>query len=417
MKKSIFLAALVLVSAGCFAQKANVTKARNLVDSETPDYASARTAINAALENDETSGLTNTWYVAGYVAYKEFEAMNLNRQMGRTIDYVQWGANVLEAVKYWEKAYQMALVPTYDKKGKAKYDTRTPKLILPKLIEFYNSYALLYAGQEAYTNNDFSVAYDMYMAQVNIPQSAVIQANPKEAAKFVMDTTYYQNLYYAARFAYEAKRYTESLAAFEMMNSDHALKNAHYNEVISSNMYVYQIYIDQNDSTKAVEYLQECINKFPEESWFMQNLINIYINSGKVDQALEMLDLAINREPNVAQYHMTKASVIAVVLGKYEESFACYEKAIQLDPTNAAFYHAYGIAYSDYAIKINNDAAYLADKEYKAEKARSDEFLKKALPYCQKAYELEPDNFEYKRNLRSIYYRLGMNAEYEALAD
>ena len=55
MKKSIFLAALVLVSAGCFAQKANVNKARNLSDSETPDFAGARDAINLALENDETN--------------------------------------------------------------------------------------------------------------------------------------------------------------------------------------------------------------------------------------------------------------------------------------------------------------------------------------------------------------------------
>ena len=34
MKKSIFLAALVLFGASCFAQKANVSKARNLVDAE-----------------------------------------------------------------------------------------------------------------------------------------------------------------------------------------------------------------------------------------------------------------------------------------------------------------------------------------------------------------------------------------------
>ena len=230
-----------------------------------------------------------------------------------------------------------------------------------------------------------------------------------------MDTNYYQNLYYAARFAYEAKRYDEALAAFELMNSEHAAVNAHHNEVISSNMYVYQIYMDQNDTTKAVEYLQFCINKFPEESWFVQNLINVYINSNKVDEAIQTLELAINREPNVGQYHLTKASIIAVIQGDYEKSFASYEKAIEIEPTNASFYHAYGIAYSDYAIKINDDAAYLSDKEYKVQKAKSDAILAKALPYCQKAYELEPTNDEYKRTLRTIYYRLNMMSEYEAL--
>ena len=415
MKKSIFLAALVLVSAGCFAQKANVSKARNLSDSETPDFAGARAAINLALENDETKDLANTWYVAGYVGYKEYDAANLNRQMGRAIDYAKWGEDVLESIKYWDKAYELAMIPTYDKKGRAKYDTRTPNLIIPKLMEYYNSAALLYAGQEAYSNSDYSKAYEMYMAHVSIPQSKVVKADAKTAAKFVLDTNYYQNLYYAARFAYEAKRYDEALAAFELMNSEHAAANAHHNEVISSNMYVYQIYMDQNDTTKAVEYLQFCINKFPEESWFVQNLINVYINSNKVDEALQTLDLAINREPNVGQYYLTKASVIAVILGKYEESFEIYKKATEIEPNNAAFWHALGIAYSDYATKINNDAAYLSDKEYKIEKAKSDAELAKALPYCQKAYELDKDNGEYKHTLRTIYYRLNMMSEYEAL--
>ena len=415
MKKSIFLAALVLVSAGCFAQKANVSKARNFSDSETPDFAGARAAINLALKNDETKDLANTWYVAGYVGYKEYDAANLNRQMGRAIDYAKWGEDVLESIKYWDKAYELAMIPTYDKKGRAKYDTRTPNLIIPKLMEYYNSAALLYAGQEAYSNSDYSKAYEMYMAHVSIPQSKVVKADAKTAAKFVLDTNYYQNLYYAARFAYEAKRYDEALAAFELMNSEHAAVNAHHNEVISSNMYVYQIYMDQNDTTKAVEYLQFCINKFPEESWFVQNLINVYINSNKVDEAIQTLELAINREPNVGQYHLTKASIIAVIQGDYEKSFASYEKAIEIEPTNASFYHAYGIAYSDYAIKINDDAAYLSDKEYKVQKAKSDAILAKALPYCQKAYELEPTNDEYKRTLRTIYYRLNMMSEYEAL--
>ena len=38
MKKTLFLAALVLMSAGCFAQKANIKKAKNLALQETPDF-------------------------------------------------------------------------------------------------------------------------------------------------------------------------------------------------------------------------------------------------------------------------------------------------------------------------------------------------------------------------------------------
>ena len=178
MKKSIFLAALVLFGASCFAQKANVSKARNLVDAETPDYAGARAAIAEALQNDETKDLANTWYIAGFIGYKEFETNNLKRQMGQNIDIDQWGAAVYESVNYWNKAYELALVPTYDKKGKAKYDTRTPKSILPKMTEYFQFQPMIAAGFNAYEANDPSLAYDMFVAHCNIPDSKIMQDNP-----------------------------------------------------------------------------------------------------------------------------------------------------------------------------------------------------------------------------------------------
>ena len=45
MKNILSLAAVVLISASCMAQKSNVRKAENLALAETPDYAGARAAI------------------------------------------------------------------------------------------------------------------------------------------------------------------------------------------------------------------------------------------------------------------------------------------------------------------------------------------------------------------------------------
>ena len=416
MKKSIFLAALVLVGAGCFAQKANVSKARSLSDSETPDFAGARVAIQEALANDETKDLANTWYVAGYVGYKEFDATNLNRQMGRNIDVEAWGAAVYESVGYWNKAYELALIPTYDKKGKAKYDTRTPKNILPKLQEYFNYQPLIIAGFTAYENGNPSLAYDMFVTHCNLPESKIFQDNPEEAAKLLVDSSFYTCLYYAGRFAYEAQRYDDAIATLERMNSEHANKNALRKEVIFANEYIYQIYIEQGDTVKAIESIQKSIDLFPEEPWFMQNLINLYINSGQEDKAVEYLDIAINREPNVGQYYNSKGSILARV-GRFDESFAAFDKAIELEPNNALFVSSLGFAYVDLGNKINDDAAYLDAKAYAVEKKKADAAFQNALTYFEKAYELEPDNYDYKRSLRSLYYRLGMNDKYEALAD
>ena len=416
MKKSIFLAALVLISAGCFAQKANVSKARGLADAETPDYAGARAAIAEALQNDETKDLANTWYIAGFIGYKEFETNNLKRQMGQNINIDQWGAAVYESVNYWNKAYELALVPTYDKKGKAKYDTRTPKSILPKMTEYFQFQPMIAAGFNAYEANDPSLAYDMFVAHCNIPDSKIMQDNPEELAKLLRDSSYYTCLYYAGRFAYEAQRYEEAIATLQRMNSEHANANALRKEIIYANEYIYQIYIEQKDTVNAVEFIKGCIDLFPEEPWFMQNLINLYINSGQEEKAIEYLDIAIAREPNVGQYYNSKGSILARI-GRFEDSFKAFEQAIAIEPNNALFLETLGFAYVDLGNKLNDDAAYLDAKAYAKAKVEIDAAFQKALPYFEKAYELEPDNYDFKRSLRSLYYRLGMDDKYEALAD
>ena len=416
MKKSIFLAALVLVGAGCFAQKANVNKARGLADAETPDFAGARSAIAEALQNDETKDLANTWYVAGYIGYKEFYNGNLKRQIGQHLDVNQWGAAVYESLNYWNKAYELALIPTIDKKGNEKYDTRTPKNIVPKVVEYFQQQPLIIAGFTAYENNDPSTAYDMFMAHCNIPELPMMQNTPAEAAKLLCDSSYYTCLYYAGRFAYEAQRYDDAIIALSKMNTEKANANALRKEIIYANEYIYQIYMEQGDTAKAVESIKSSINLFPEEPWFMQNLINLYINSGQEDKAIEYLDLAISREPNVGQYYNSKGSILARI-GRFEESFKAFEQAISIEPNNALFLETLGFAYVDLGNKLNDDAIYYDAKEYAKAKVEIDKAYQNALPYFEKAYELEPDNYDFKRSLRSLYYRLGMNDKYEALAD
>ncbi len=417
MKKNIFIAALILLSSVCcFAQKKNVSKARSLADAETPDFAAAKTAIKEALENDETKDLANTWYVAGWIDYKQYEAEYIKAQLGKPSDENLRGEAVYESIGYWKQAYKIAMTPVYDKKGKAKYDMRTVKNIQPKMLEYFQQQSLISAGYTAYEKKDYSKAYDMFVCHVDIPDMEMMQSDPKLIAEMVRDSNYYTCIYYAGRFAYEAQRYDEAVATLQRMNTPAALANANRRDVIFANEYIYQIYSDQKDTVKAVETLKECIQQFPEEAWFMQNLINLYINAGQESKAIEYLDMAITREPNVGQYYNSKASILAR-LGRFDESFAVFEQALALEPENALFLESYGFAYIDLGNKLSDDATYLDAKAYAKAKVQIDEAYQKALPYFKEAYKLEPDNDGYKRSLRQLYYRLQMYEQYKALED
>ena len=412
MKKSIFLAVLVLIGAGCFAQKANVSKARNLADAETPDYVGARAAIKDALVNDETKDQVNTWYVAGYIGYKEFDAEKYKPYLGQQMN-VNVAANaILESVNYWDKAYELALVPTYDKKGKAKYDTRTPKNILPKLKEYFDSQILLVASTEV-ADSDPALAYEYTKTHLAIPEKPIMVDNGEQ---LVCDTTYYVFMCQAGIYAYEANLYNEAIEALKLFNTDKAKQNAQRSVQIYASQYLYQIYIEQKDTANAVATLMSSINEYPEDAWFMQNLINLYISSGNNAKAIEMLDMAINREPNVGQYHMIKGQLYSVNLKDFPAAFACFQKAIEIEPENADIVYSFGAAYHDYGKDILENATYIDDKKtYEQELLKAEEAFKNALPYCEKAYELNPDNYDFKRALGQIYYRLGMDDKYSAL--
>lgn len=408
MKKSIFLAALLLIGVGCFAQKANVSKARNLCDAEVPDYAAAHAAIQLALENDETKDLPNTWYVAGYVGYKEFSY---------GFDRAAANKGVYQSIKYWEKAYELTKTPlSYDKKGNPKYDTRTPKSILPKLAEYFVNGPLVNAAYAAYDQKNLSEAYDYLSTHVYIPKMDIYTAFPAEAAKLLLDTNYYTYVNNASFFAFHSQRYEEAIALGQLLD-DHALKIALSRDLNDINERIYLAYMQLKDTVNAIAALEHAIQMMPEESQFNRYLVEIYIDQNNDAKAIECLDKLINNNPDVPDYYMAKGDILSIMLGKFEESFPYYDKALELKPDSAVIQFQYGVALYNYGANIYNDASSLDynSAEYKVEEERSFEYYRKALPCFQKAYELEPTNEQYKRYLGNAYYRLQMNAEFEAL--
>jgi len=408
MKKSLFFAALMLVSIGCGAQKSNVRKAENLAGAETPDYKGAREAIEEALQNDETKGQTKTWYVAGLIGYNQNQAEYFKLQLGQGgKDYMLRGSAVLESYNYWMKADSLAMTPVYDKKGKAKYDTRTRKAIAEKMVEYFEHRELINYAYDLCDKHDYTKAYEAFVAYVSLPDLEMMQ-DKRLQERMPKDTIYEVFQFNAGWAAYNAEMYDEAVKVFRGLLD----KNI---KPVASAQFLYQSYINLKDSVAANKVLDEGIKKFPNEAWFVQNRINNLVNGGKMEDAVSHLDNAIAIDPQI-QYFLLKASILDMQQ-KYDEAIATYDAALKIDDKNADIYYNYGVVYVEKANKMNDDAAYMDAKAYKQARVEINNTLKMALPYFQKAYELDGENFTYKRQLRSLYYRLGMEAEYNVLAD
>ena len=408
MKKTLIMAALVLISAGCFAQKANVKKAKNLALQENPDFSGARAAINEALTNEETKDLADTWYTAGLIGYQELSKENEKTYLGQARDEKRAGEAVVESFDYWMKAADLAGQKVLDKKGnEVLADKKTYALLQKKVLEYYKNQELVKYGIYLNDQRDFATAYGVFQRHLSIPELSLMQ-NEKLQKEMPKDSIYDQYKYYTAIFAIQAEMHPEAIAVLEEM------KDGNY-EAITVNQFLYQEYVNVQDTANYVRVLQDAVVRFPQEPWFLQNLINHYIFSGQEQEAINYLDQAIAREPNVAQYHLIKGN-LNENQKNYEAALADFDRALAIDPTMADAEAGKGRVYYNQAVKMNEDAALIADaKEYKKALEEMNAMFRQSMPFFEKAHELAPDNRDYMITLRGLYYRFDMTDKYNAI--
>lgn len=407
MKKTLFFAALVLVSTCCFAQKNPAVKnAKRYIMAETPDFNAARTAIEEAIATEPTA---ETYYWAGMIGYQEVTLENYNQMLGKGVNQALAGQAVMESYDYWLEADRLAMIPTLDKKGREVVDTKTRANITKKMLEYYKNQELVKYGIYLNEQRDFEGAYKAFKKHIDIPELDMMQ-NEKIQKEMPRDSIYTQYKYYAAIFAVQAQLHEQAIAVLEQ------LKDGDY-EAVSVNQFLYQEYVELKDTVKFVATLQDAIARFPQESWFLQNLINYYIFSGQEQAAIDYLAQAIEREPNVAQYHHIKGN-LDENQGNYEAALVDFDNALKLDPTLADAMAGKGRVYYNQAVKLNEAAAMISDnKEYKKALEEMNEVFRKALPFFEKAHEMAPEDRNYMQILKGLYYRFNMTAEYDAISE
>lgn len=408
MKKSLILAAIVLMSAGCFAQKNPlVKKAKSLMNSETPDFRAAREAVEEALEAEPTA---ENYYWAGMIGYKEVQRELYNQMMGQGVDAAAEGAACEESYKYWVKADELAQVPTLDKKGnEVPTDPKMRGKLSKYMLEYYQNQELVKYGIHLNEVRDYAGAYNAFKMHIEIPDLVMMQ-DPKLQKDMPRDTTYTQYKYYAAIFAVQAEMHDEAIAVLEQ------LKDGDY-EAIAVNQFLYQEYLALKDTVHFVATLQNAVSRFPQEPWFLQNLINFYIFSGQEQTAIDYLATAIEREPNVAQYHLIKGN-LDENQGNYDVAMAEFDKALALDPTMADAMAGKGRVYYNQAVKLNEAAALINDnKAYKKALEEMNEVFRKSLPFFEEAHRIDPNDRQYMQILKGLYYRFHMDDKYNEISE
>lgn len=367
--KSILLGMLVLASSAAFSQNSNLRKAKTSynkfnevksIGSATlgvADLNTAKEALEKAIEHEKTKELAETWT---YYALVNADLALLD-STGTGEDYIQTAAEARE------KALSL------DEGNENEQNLN----ILNSIIAQYE----LNKGVKAWDSQDFESAYNAFDRGLKyLPQ----------------DTTL---LYYSGLAAINSQDYEKALTKYvELIPIDSFSNNR---QIILD---VSRLYLMQGDTASAIKYAELGANKYPEDSELATQNIELNLMAGNEQEIINTINAQAEKDPDNENLHYY-LGIAYSEMDDIEKAEASYRKALEINPDYLdANINLGGLILNkgiDHFNKTNN--ASLPQAEYDVEIKKAYDIFDTALPFLEKAVQLDGASYLALTNLKKYY--------------
>ena len=375
MKRILLLMVLLTTITVGFAQKNVRQTASNYLKEGKLDKAVE--AINQCIQDPTTATDAKAWFIRGNIY---LELANSQDEKYKAID---------------PDALQKAL-DSYNKA--TEFDTKK---------EFTED---IYAKVNWQRNNYFNQAVDNYNKKL-YKEAMVAFENGADALSSinVADTV---SLFYAAACATLANEKEKGKEYYIELLKQGAKSAAIY-------MSLSDIYRQDKDSANALKVIREGQSKYPNDLRLFLTETNIYLTFGDTEKALMNLTLATKKDTANPTVFFALGTIYdnlsndtakpeKVRDGAFDLAVKSYQSAIRLNQNYFEPNYNIGALYVNKAAGIMDVAGKLpldAEAEYNKLKKEADGFLEMAVPYLEKADELQPNDINTLVSLKQIYAR------------
>ncbi|MCK9219131.1 MAG: tetratricopeptide repeat protein [Bacteroidales bacterium] len=375
MKKIAILLVLVSTFTLAFGQKNVRQTASNFLKDGKLDK--AMEAINQCVLDPSTAQDAKAWFIRGNIY---LEISNAKDDKYKSLD--------ADPLKKALESYKNAI--EFDTK-KEYYDDIFAKLNWQR-NNYYNS------GVEAYNKRDYKEAMKAFSNGADVIDLAKVS-----------DTLSLLNAATCAALANErefAKEYYIRL-----------LKGNYKSPALF--MALSDVYRQDKDSVNAIKYVRMGQQLYPTDLRLLLTETNIYLTFGNTAKALRNLQVAKEKDTaNMSVFFALgtiydnissdSANPLNVRAEAFENAVKSYSDAIRLNTNYFEANYNLGALYVNKAAGLNDDANRLpldATSQYDKLKKEADGFLEMALPYLEKAIELQPGDLNTLYSLKQIYAR------------
>ena len=363
-KLSKIITLLIFVGFSSFAQKAELQSAMNYV--KWNDLEKAKTSIDKCIDNESTMSMAKTWYWSGFIHQAIADSKD------EKLASLKPGA-LEQALKSYQKALELDKDNDYTREINEKMGNIAFNYMDAGINNFQEK-----KYEEALTNFEIGI----------------------KVKKDFFNLTDTNGINNCALAAYKSGQYAKA-AIF-------------YNQVIDLNageaktfIALSNSYLNQNDTTSAIKALGQGILKYPQDKDLTSRQFNLYLISGKANEAFTEIEKSIQLDPTNANLYLNKG-ILAEQLNKPEEAETAYKKAIELNAGLFDAQYSLGTFYYNQGVDMNRKANDIKDnKKYEIAKKQADEKFKVALPYLEKAFEINRKDTGVLQSLRVLYSRAG----------
>lgn len=379
--------AIVMATTTLFGQTKERTSA--FMFNKNGQYDKAREAIDKAILNEKTMNDAKTWMYRGIIYLNivfsdQFASLD-PQALEKSLESFQ---KALELDPQDKMRQAADIIPRIDAIGQQYF---------AKGVDHFNS-ATGSGNKEEFklAAGDFKKAYEVAQLNKKLDTLALLNAGLSS-----LRGEYFED---ALKF------YTE-------------LKGYGFNEpdLYRSLAAVYRGLHDQDNMLKALAQGREL---YPNDPGLILEEINAYLSMGEGAKVVDELIKLTESDPTNYSIFFVLGTIYGddtkPELYDMQKAIDYYKKAIELSPDYYDVIYNLGALYINESNKLQvkaNDLPLNETKEYDRLTEEANVLIREALPYLEKANQLQPGNPETIQVLKSIYTRFKMNEELQKLEE
>lgn len=378
MKKIILILAILVVASAGMAQKSERTNA--FMYNKNGQYDKAREAIDKAIVHEKTASDPKAWFYRGVIylnivfteQFAKIDPQALDKSYASFLKVMELDPNDKEA----------QLVE-----------------IKPRIEAIGQQYFV--RGVERFNNQEFNAATTEFIQSFNVAKSIN-----------KVDTLALLNA---------------GLASIRAENYEQALN--YYNQLLQlkfSEPDVYRnmatAYRGLDNKEKMMETIKYGRALYPSDNGLILEEINAYLAIGQGARVVNDLINLVEQDPTNYSIYFVLGTIYGdeanAAMYNLATAAKYYEKAIEYKADYYDAIYNIGALYINESNKLQvkaNDLPLTETKLYDKITEEANVIIRKALPYLEKAYEMQPSNKETIQVLKSIYARFKMNDKLKSL--